>query len=91
TFSRLFPFAHKETQFPLQHQSHQEIHKKIYHQIQQIPIPNIVPNPYQPPTLFDHAPIHQLPLTIPTHRLIHPILITQYQQDNYQIIPRQSR
>ncbi len=55
TFSRLFGFGDKESEFELQDESHEEIAKKVYEEIQEIPIVNITPNRYQPRTVFDDA------------------------------------
>lgn len=41
TFSRLFGFGDKESEFELQDESHEEIDKKVYEEIQEIPIVNI--------------------------------------------------
>ncbi|MEY8349080.1 nucleoid occlusion protein [Bacillus cereus] len=91
TFSRLFGFGDKESEFRLQDESHEEIDKKIYEEIQEIPIANIVPNRYQPRTVFDDARIDELALTIRTHGLIQPIVIRQYEEDKYEIIAGERR
>lgn len=36
TFSRLFGFGDKESEFELQDESHEEIDKKVYEEIQEI-------------------------------------------------------
>lgn len=86
TFSRLFGFGDKESEFELQDESHEEIAKKVYEEIQEIPIVNITPNRYQPRTVFDDARIEELALTIRTHGLIQPIVVRQYEDDKYEII-----
>ncbi|MEH7458970.1 nucleoid occlusion protein [Bacillus pseudomycoides] len=91
TFSRLFGFGYKESEFELQDESHEEIDKKIYEEIQEIPIANIIPNRYQPRTVFDDARIDELALTIRTHGLIQPIVVRQYGEDNYEIIAGERR
>ncbi|MBC6971765.1 nucleoid occlusion protein [Bacillus sp. Xin] len=91
TFSRLFGFGDKESEFELQDESHEEIDKKIYEEIQEIPIANIIPNRYQPRTVFDDARIDELALTIRTHGLIQPIVIRQYEEDKYEIIAGERR
>ena len=50
--SRLFGFGDKESEFELQDESHEEIDKKVYEEIQEIPIVNITPNRYQPRTVL---------------------------------------
>ncbi|WP_459502780.1 nucleoid occlusion protein [Bacillus sp. C1] len=91
TFSRLFGFGDKESEFELQDESHDEIDKKIYEEIQEIPIVNIIPNRYQPRTVFDDARIEELALTIRTHGLIQPIVVRQYEEDKYEIIAGERR
>ena len=91
TFSRLFGFGDKESEFELQDESHEEIDKKIYEEIKEIPIANIIPNRYQPRTVFDDARIDELALTIRTHGLIQPIVVRQYEEDNYEIIAGERR
>lgn len=91
TFSRLFGFGDKESEFELQDESHEEIDKKVYEEIQEIPIVNITPNRYQPRTVFDDARIEELALTIRTHGLIQPIVVRQYEDDKYEIIAGERR
>ncbi|PFL59550.1 nucleoid occlusion protein [Bacillus anthracis] len=91
TFSRLFGFGDKESEFELQDESHEEIDKKVYEEIQEIAIVNITPNRYQPRTVFDDARIEELALTIRTHGLIQPIVVRQYEDDKYEIIAGERR
>ncbi|PEE38410.1 nucleoid occlusion protein [Bacillus pseudomycoides] len=91
TFSRLFGFGDKESEFELQNESHEEIDKKVHEEIQEIPIANIIPNRYQPRTVFDDARIDELALTIRTHGLIQPIVIRKYEEDKYEIIAGERR
>ncbi|MGH1288240.1 nucleoid occlusion protein [Bacillus toyonensis] len=91
TFSRLFGFGDKESEFELQDESHEEIDKKVYEEIKEIPIVNITPNRYQPRTVFDDARIDELALTIRTHGLIQPIVVRQYEDDKYEIIAGERR
>lgn len=44
-------------------------------EIRQIPVEQIVPNPYQPRTVFDDEKIDELCQTIRTHGLIQPIVV----------------
>lgn len=91
TFSRLFGFGDKESEFELQDESHEETDKKVYEEIQEISIVNITPNRYQPRTVFDDARIEELALTIRTHGLIQPIVVRQYEDDKYEIIAGERR
>lgn len=83
TFSRLFGFGEKEAELALQEESHEEI--------KQISLSKIVPNRYQPRTIFDDARIEELALTIHTHGLIQPIVVRQYEEEKYEIIAGERR
>lgn len=86
-FSRLFGFGDKESELALQ----EEIHEEIHEEIQQIPLVNIIPNRYQPRTIFDDARIEELALTIHTHGLIQPIVVRPYEEGTYEIIAGERR
>jgi len=60
-FSRLFGIAEKSEQ----------------EEIKSIPVGDIVPNPYQPRTVFDEERIEELCLTIKEHGIIQPIVVRQ--------------
>ncbi|WP_242145063.1 MULTISPECIES: nucleoid occlusion protein [unclassified Bacillus cereus group] len=91
TFSRLFGFGDKMSELEIQNESHEDINKKIHEEIHEIPIANIIPNRYQPRTVFDDARIDELALTIRTHGLIQPIVVRQYEEDCYEIIAGERR
>ena len=56
-----------------------------------IPIGNIVPNKYQPRTVFDDEKIEELARTIHTHGVIQPIVIRQMDDEKYEIIAGERR
>lgn len=59
-------------------------------EIVQIPVKEIVPNEYQPRTLFDEEKIQELAQTIKTHGIIQPIVVRR--KDNlYEIIAGERR
>ena len=60
-FSRLFGIAEKSEQ----------------DEIKNIPVGDIVPNPYQPRTVFDEERIEELCVTIKEHGIIQPIVVRQ--------------
>ena len=72
-FSRLFGFGEKK-RIELEDESHEEILKRN-EEIQQIPINKIIPNRYQPRTVFDDEQIEELAITIRTHGMIQPIVV----------------
>ncbi|USG65794.1 nucleoid occlusion protein [Brevibacillus ruminantium] len=59
-------------------------------EIRQIPVDEIVPNPYQPRTVFDDDKIDELCQTIRTHGLIQPIVV-RMRNDRYELIAGERR
>jgi ParB family chromosome partitioning protein len=59
-------------------------------EIRQIPIDQIVPNPYQPRTVFDDEKIDELCQTIRTHGLIQPIVV-RVRNNQYELIAGERR
>jgi ParB family chromosome partitioning protein len=83
TISRLFGLGEKEI-LPDQEESREEI--------KQIPVASIIPNRYQPRTVFNDAKIDELALTIRTHGIIQPIVVRLYDETGqYEIIAGERR
>ncbi|MFP7298420.1 nucleoid occlusion protein [Neobacillus niacini] len=59
-------------------------------EIKKIPIDRIVPNRFQPRTVFDDEKIEELSQTIHTHGIIQPIVVRQF-EGNYEIIAGERR
>ncbi|MFS0558726.1 nucleoid occlusion protein [Brevibacillus sp. 179-C9.3 HS] len=59
-------------------------------EIKQIPVEEIVPNPYQPRTVFDDEKIDELCQTIRTHGLIQPIVV-RIRDGRYELIAGERR
>ncbi len=82
-FSRFFGIGEKEEQ---------EIVEKTDHEkIMQVPVKDIVPNRYQPRTVFVDERIEELSLTIRTHGIIQPIVVRQFDEDKFEIIAGERR
>ena len=77
SFSRLFGFSDKQQDEELE-------------QVKQIAIEDIVPNRFQPRTVFDEERIDELAQTIKTHGVIQPIVVRK-QEDKYEIIAGERR
>ncbi|GGH80322.1 ParB family chromosome partitioning protein [Pullulanibacillus pueri] len=60
-------------------------------QVKDILVENIIPNRYQPRTVFNEEKIEELAHTIETHGLIQPIVIRQYEENKYEIIAGERR
>lgn len=56
-----------------------------------IPIDKIIPNRYQPRTVFDEEKIDELARTIHTHGVIQPIVVRPFNDDQYEIIAGERR
>ncbi|WP_232698016.1 nucleoid occlusion protein [Brevibacillus daliensis] len=59
-------------------------------EIRQIPVDEIVPNPYQPRTVFDDSKIDELCQTIKTHGIIQPIVV-RIRNDQFELIAGERR
>ncbi|MFT4416903.1 nucleoid occlusion protein [Fredinandcohnia humi] len=67
----------------------EEVH--LNEEVRQIPIYEIVPNRYQPRTVFAENKIKELALTIRTHGIIQPIVVRQFAENQYEIIAGERR
>ncbi|WP_374723057.1 nucleoid occlusion protein [Peribacillus tepidiphilus] len=84
-FSRFFGIGEKEVQII-------EMDKpESNEEIKKIPISDIVPNRYQPRTVFNEEKIAELAQTIHTHGIIQPIVVREYESGKYEIIAGERR
>ncbi|TYS18086.1 nucleoid occlusion protein [Rossellomorea vietnamensis] len=60
-------------------------------EVKNIPISNIVPNRFQPRTVFNEEKIEELSRTIHTHGIIQPIVLRQSDENQYEIIAGERR
>ncbi|GGE48257.1 nucleoid occlusion protein [Pullulanibacillus camelliae] len=60
-------------------------------QVIELSIENIIPNRYQPRTVFNEEKIEELAQTIQSHGLIQPIVVRQYDEEKYEIIAGERR
>jgi ParB family transcriptional regulator, chromosome partitioning protein len=60
-------------------------------EIKKIPIDHIVPNRFQPRTVFDEEKIEELARTIHIHGIIQPIVVREFAIDQYEIIAGERR
>jgi ParB family transcriptional regulator, chromosome partitioning protein len=73
-FARLFGLAEKNEQDEIRH----------------VPVHDIVPNPYQPRTVFDDERIEELCVTIKEHGIIQPIVV-RVREGKYELIAGERR
>ncbi|MFJ8267913.1 nucleoid occlusion protein [Peribacillus asahii] len=83
-FSRFFGLGEKEEQLEIETPSSQE-------GMREISISEIVPNRYQPRTVFNEEKIAELAQTIHTHGIIQPIVVREYEQGKFEIIAGERR
>ncbi len=62
-----------------------------YEEVLKIPLKSIVPNRFQPRTVFDESKIEELARTIHTHGVIQPIVVRKMDDDRYEIIAGERR
>ena len=86
-FSRFFSLRDKEEQ-EVEAETETVIERD---EIMNIPITQIVPNRFQPRTIFDDNKIEELSRTIHTHGIIQPIVIREYKEDQFEIIAGERR
>jgi len=82
-FSRFFSFGEKETE--------QVLEKTEIEEVKKIPVSLIVPNRYQPRTIFMEDKIEELALTIRTHGIIQPIVVRECEGGKFEIIAGERR
>ncbi|WP_059105088.1 nucleoid occlusion protein [Shouchella shacheensis] len=80
SFSRLFGFSEKNNDSELSENE----------EVKQLAIKDIVPNRFQPRTLFDEERIAELAQTIRTHGVIQPIVV-RIRDDKYELIAGERR
>lgn len=91
SFSRFFGLGEKQEQQEEQLEQI-EVEKPIERdEIKKVPIDDIVPNRFQPRTVFDDEKIEELARTIHTHGVIQPIVIREFENGKYEIIAGERR
>jgi ParB family transcriptional regulator, chromosome partitioning protein len=95
TFSRFFSLSEKEVAKEIditnEIENVSEEKQKPNEEVKQIPVQNIVPNRFQPRTVFNEDKISELALTIRTHGVIQPIVVREYSADKFEIIAGERR
>lgn len=83
-FSRFFGIGDKE--------EFEEIVEKVENEeVKKLPVHDIVPNRFQPRTVFKDDKIEELALTIRTHGIIQPIVVRTTMDNKYEIIAGERR
>lgn len=87
-FSRFFGVTEKEEEVEIEFETEIENDKE---EVRKIPISNIVPNRFQPRTIFNEEKIQELARTIHTHGIIQPIVVREYEPEQFEIIAGERR
>ncbi|MFC7370801.1 nucleoid occlusion protein [Fictibacillus iocasae] len=92
SFSRLFGIGEKNQQTQqTQTQTLETPEKNDNEEVLQIPVRSIVPNRFQPRTVFIDERIEELSQTIQEHGMIQPIVVRPMGDDRYEIIAGERR
>ncbi|WP_064092097.1 nucleoid occlusion protein [Rossellomorea aquimaris] len=86
-FSRFFGLGEKEQDVESEESSVVEDRDEV----KKIPVSQIVPNRFQPRTVFNDEKIEELSRTIHTHGIIQPIVVRQFEEDQFEIIAGERR
>lgn len=92
-FSRFFNLKEKNEVEQEQEQEVELLEEEtvIKEEIKQIPVLTIIPNRYQPRTVFNEHKIEELALTIRTHGIIQPIVVREIEDGLYELIAGERR
>lgn len=90
TFTRFFGLGEKEGQAETEEQVDLLTHVE-HEEIKRIPIDSIVPNRFQPRTVFDEDKIEELSRTIHIHGIIQPIVVREFETNTFEIIAGERR
>lgn len=88
TFTRFFGLGEKEQQADEGINLEKAVGRE---EIRKIPIEDIVPNRFQPRTVFDEEKIEELSRTIHTHGIIQPIVVREFETGKFEIIAGERR
>ncbi|EKN69925.1 parB-like partition protein [Neobacillus bataviensis LMG 21833] len=88
SFTRFFGLGDKGEQ---EVELEKELDIERNEEIKKIPINQIIPNRFQPRTVFDEDKIEELSRTIHIHGIIQPIVVREFAADKYEIIAGERR
>lgn len=92
-FSRFFNLKEKDEDIHVEIETVQDenVEKILRDEVKQIKVSSIIPNRYQPRTVFNEAKIEELALTIHTHGIIQPIVVRPTEGEEYELIAGERR
>ncbi len=83
-FSRIFGLGDKSDSTETENDAHQD-------EVLNLRVQDIVPNQYQPRTVFQEDKIKELAQTIRTHGIIQPIVVRKNSEGSYELIAGERR
>lgn len=89
-FSRLFGVTERESVVSNNEMQDQQV-DDIKEKVRKLPLEKIIPNRFQPRTIFNEEKIEELAKTIHTHGMIQPIVVRSIENDHYEIIAGERR
>ncbi|CAN7147622.1 MULTISPECIES: nucleoid occlusion protein [Rossellomorea] len=87
-FSRFFGLGEKEQDVESEESN---VVEEDRDEVRKIQVSQIIPNRFQPRTVFNDEKIEELSRTIHTHGIIQPIVVRQYDDDQFEIIAGERR
>ncbi|WP_160726002.1 nucleoid occlusion protein [Bacillus sp. USDA818B3_A] len=90
SFTRFFGLGDKGEQ-EVEQEVEQELDIERNEEIKKIPINQIIPNRFQPRSVFDEEKIEELSRTIHIHGIIQPIVVREFAADKFEIIAGERR
>ncbi|PFG04170.1 nucleoid occlusion protein [Bacillus sp. es.034] len=87
-FSRFFGLGEKEQDVESEESN---VVEEDRDEVRKIQVSHIIPNRFQPRTVFNDEKIEELSRTIHTHGIIQPIVVRQYDDDQFEIIAGERR
>jgi ParB family transcriptional regulator, chromosome partitioning protein len=93
TFSRIFGLGEKDDQMEMEKITDSDAMEEIAKNegISEIPTDDIIPNRFQPRTIFDDEKIEELSRTIHIHGIIQPIVVRPLEDGRFEIIAGERR
>lgn len=93
TFSRIFGLGEKDDQMEMEKITDSDAIEEIAKNegISEIPTDDIIPNRFQPRTIFDDEKIEELSRTIHIHGIIQPIVVRALEDGRFEIIAGERR
>lgn len=91
SFSRFFGLGEEKEQVETNNERNENEEGDNSEEIRKIAVEKIIPNRFQPRTIFNDEKIDELARTIHTHGIIQPIVVREYEENQFEIIAGERR